>query len=296
MTAQPNQPVGTVEDAVHRFLLRLQARNLSPDTVTWYRRYLKTLVGRFGPTPVADLDPDAVDAVAFGTASWGPDTQRNYLASVEALLKFAGRPVTFEKPPRGSSGAKAVIPESTYLMAIGAARKDLRPLLAVLWNTGARPKEIRLLTVAQVDWSAGVALLDQHKTVRRTGKPRLLVFPPPAMAVLQAQRERYQAGLLFRTQRGTAYTCPGLAQAVWRLADRIGTPLFVYGMRHTWATRALELGIADSHVAAAMGHTSTAMVHKHYSHINQNARLLREVMTRVSGATDAAPYSAAAGR
>jgi integrase len=67
-----------------------------------------------------------------------------------------------------------------------------------------------------------------------------------------------------------------------RVSAKVGRTVTAYPYRHTWATRALAAGIPDTHVAALLGHASTAMVHKHYSHVDANARLLRELVDKLA--------------
>lgn len=274
---------GTVAEAVPRFRAAREQAGASPATLAWYKKYHGWLTDRFGAVAADQLDPNAVAGAAHGMPKWGSDTVRNALMACESLLRFCGRQVTIQKPPRGSAGAKAVIPEDVYRRAVELATGDLGPLLVVMWNTGARPGEIRQLTAEQVDWSAGVATLTRHKTARKTGKPRLIVFPPAAMEVLAKQRAKYGTGFLFRHCRGEPFSSVHLTVRVWCLSKKVGVRFFCYGTRHSWATRALEMGTPDTHVAAVLGHTSTAMVHRSYSHINESARLLRDVVTRVSG-------------
>ena len=280
---RPGRPNPTVREAVGAFLESATGR-LSEATVKGYASYLARFAARFGTVRVGEVSKEAVEADARGRPTWSDDTKRNYLQAVEVLLKHAGRAVRFEKPPRGSAGAAAVIPESTYLMAIGAARGDLRSLLVCLWNTGCRPSELRTLTVELVDWSSGTATLTRHKT-RRSGKAhRLIVFPAPALEVLEAQRQRHKTGHLFRQRTGKPYTCIGLTKAVWRLSRRIGRPITSYGFRHTFATDGLAKGVPDTHMAALLGQASTRMIHQHYSHLGENARLLKDAAAKVRGA------------
>jgi integrase len=273
----------TVREAVAAFLATATGR-LEESTVKGYSAYLSRFVARFGTVKLSKLTQESVEADARARPTWSDDTRRNYLQAVEVLTKHAGRPMKLDKPPRGSAGAAAVIPETTYHMAVGCARGDLRALLVCLWNTGCRPKELRTITVELVDWDSGTARLTRHKTRRHGKAVRLVVFPEPAMEVLRGQRERYKTGLLFRTRLGTAFTCPGLTQAVWRIAKRIGRPITADGCRHTFATDALANGVPDTHVAALLGHGSTRMIHAHYSHINENARLLKDAAAKVRGA------------
>lgn len=273
----------TVKEAVAAFLATAQGRGLAESTVAGYASYLSRFVARFGTVRVSKLGKDAIESDARSRPTWGDDTRRNYLQAIEACLKHAGRPVAFDKPPRGSAGAAAVIPESTYHMAVGAARGDLRPLLIALWNTGCRPSELRNLTAELVDWESGTATLTRHKTRRRGKATRLIVFPPPALEVLTAQREKHRTGFLFRQKTGRPYTCVGLTKAVWRLAKRIGRPLTAYGCRHTFATDALAAGVPDAQVAALLGHSSTKMIHQHYAHWSAVTGVLKGAAAKVRG-------------
>ena len=178
-----------------------------------------------------------------------------------------------------------VISEAVYWQAIGAAKKDLKQLLIALWNTGARPLEFTRLHVDGVDWTNASVTLKQHKTKKRTGRVRIIHLSPDALAALEVQRKKYGEGLLFRTGTGTQWRNKALAQAVWRLSKRIGHRVTAYGCRHSWITRALELGFPDTHVAAAAGHSNTKMIHLHYSHINQSGRLLKDMVAKVESSS-----------
>ena len=55
----------------------------------------------------------------------------------------------------------------------------------------------------------------------------------------------------------------------------------LYGMRHGWATKALEGGASSEQVAAALGN-SPAMVARHYSHLTASNAVLKELMEQVA--------------
>lgn len=271
---------------VAAFLAHKVARGMAPRTVSHYQRHLAPFLARFGtlradeflvkPHDGSDHTSPLVEASCPPT--WGPNTRRDYLATVQMLLGWCGFRVRLEKPGRESAGAGMVISDAVYNQALGCATGDLRPLLTFLWNTGCRPSEATALTAADIDWTAGTITLRKHKTrARSRGRARVIYLSPAALAVLTGQREAHPAGLLFPNRRGTAWRDKALAQAVWRVAQKIGHRVTAYGCRHSYCTRALEKGVPDTHVAALMGHGSTRMIHKHYSHLGENARLLKEV-------------------
>jgi integrase len=58
-------------------------------------------------------------------------------------------------------------------------------------------------------------------------------------------------------------------------AERAGLKgKILYGLRHSFATAGLVAGVSDTQVAALLGHSNTTMLHKHYSHIGEQYRIL----------------------
>jgi integrase len=62
---------------------------------------------------------------------------------------------------------------------------------------------------------------------------------------------------------------------------RLGARLLAYRYRHTFTTDALANGVPDAQVAALLGHSNTAMLHKHYSHLTARLQALKEAASRV---------------
>ena len=53
-------------------------------------------------------------------------------------------------------------------------------------------------------------------------------------------------------------------------------------LRHSFATDALVSGVGIAQVAELLGHTSTVMVMRHYSHIAGNVAHMREAAMRAA--------------
>lgn len=117
------------------------------------------------------------------------------------------------------------------------------------------------LTAEAVDWASGTATLKRHKA-RKKGKKRVLFLPQEALALLRRQAEWHGgSGPLFRGQGGKGLSRQAIVTRFLRVSEKVGRTVTAYQYRHTWATRALAAGIPDTHVAALLGHASTAMVH-----------------------------------
>ncbi|HEY7429059.1 MAG TPA: site-specific integrase [Gemmataceae bacterium] len=151
--------------------------------------------------------------------------------------------------------------------------------IQLLWLTGARPSEIAGLRAEEIDHAQGVVILTNHKEAH-LGKCRVIFLSPEALAIIKNFGR--EDGLLFPGEDGQQMTAQAIGKRMRRLCVKAGiknrTP---YGYRHSYGTTALANGVPDAQVAALMGHASTAMLHKHYSHLTARSQVLREALGRV---------------
>ncbi|MBA4190652.1 MAG: hypothetical protein C0467_21920 [Planctomycetaceae bacterium] len=201
-------------------------------------------------------------------------------AEVEGLIP--SNPLKNMKRPSGESrGAKAVVTEDTHKKLMEAATPALRVLLSLLHETGCRPSELSKLEAHHIDFVNSVAILNDHKTAQHTGKPRLIILNEKAVALLKVQVAKIPSGALLRNAKGRAWTKDGICLAMRRASKKAGVKGIAYGYRHAYATTALIRGVNESTVAALLGHSSTTMLHKHYSHLGARADILREAAGKV---------------
>jgi len=284
----PTPDAVTVGDAVGRYMADADGR-IKASTRDLYRRHLRTLTGTFGRRPVADLTGPAL-AVWLRGLGVGTTTTAITLRSVSAFLGWCAggglipnNPArSVPKPKSRSRGAEAIIPEAEHATLLALASPALRPMLTILHATGCRPGEACRMTAAAFDRAAGVVVLTEHKG-DRTGRPRLIFLPPEAVALLAGLAARHPEGPLLRTRRGRPWTPKAVAWALLTLRKKAGGKATAYGYRHTFATSALAAGVPDATVAALLGHSSTAMLHRHYSHLTSQAATMRDALARVRG-------------
>ena len=290
--AQPPKADATAAAVVDGFLADAKVR-VKANTLAAYTGLLAPVREHFGTTPAATLTPTAV--IRFTQRDgWGASHRHNLIGAVATAFKWAEaagvidhNPLkSVKRPPKASRGAKAVVDDETHRKLLDAATADLRLLLTLLYETGARPSELSRLTASDVNLGAGVAILRDHKTAGTTGKPRLIVLSPAARELFAAQIERRPTGELLRNARGGVWTKDGIGLAVRRACRKAGVSATAYGYRHTYATSALAKGVPDATVAALLGHSSTAMLHRNYSHLTSQAGVLRSAAALVRPATD----------
>ncbi|MBA4187545.1 MAG: hypothetical protein C0467_05950 [Planctomycetaceae bacterium] len=280
----------TVQVAVVTFLAKSALRGIKQKTVYDYRLALNPFVAEFGQRVLHTLEAGEVERWA-DRPHWSQSTQNTYLGVVQTLMKWAKVTVTIRRPAKESRGADSVLADEQFEKLLAGIRSsprggagDFKPLLILLRETGARPQEIAALTIEQVDWPNASVRLKEHKT-RRHGGERIIHFSERAMAILQAHRERHATGLLFPTKCGNRYKAATIGDRVRDASKRSGVKATAYGLgRHSFCTAALVAGVPDAVVAALVGHKGTTMLHRHYSHIGENARVMKAAIEQVSKA------------
>jgi integrase len=282
----PGVKPGTVAPLSAAFL-EAKAGDVNPATLRGYAKYLKWLAKHFGDSALAAVDLAAVRARA-ASETWSDTHRANTLWCVNALLRWCGRSDRVPLPPKESRGGDSVIPEELHRRIVNETTGDFRQLVRFLWLTGCRPGEATHLTADAVDWDAQTIRLKKHKT-RHKGKTRTIYPCPEALEVLADQRDKYKgAGHLFRGLRGKPLSLQAMTMRFQRVSEKVGHKVCSYSYRHTWATRALAAGESDTIVAAMMGHSGTNMIHKHYSHVGEQSRVLKGAAKRIAG-RDAEP-------
>lgn len=269
-------------EAVAQFLARIKHR-VKPETLRSYRWFLERLMAQTGPeTPLTSLTSHGVERSAV-RSTWSDSTRHDYLGAVGTFLRDSGHPLKLRRPPQTSRGVDAVWTDREFWQVYGAANGDLKPMLVVMKDTGARPAEVAGLTVDGVDWENACAVLKVHKNARK-GKTRVIHFATNVMAILEEQRRQYGEGHLFRTETDRPFKPNTLHVRVRRTCERAGIErgLTLYGLRHWYCTRALAKGNSADLVAALVGN-SAQVLRKSYSHIGQDAALLKGIAERVAG-------------
>jgi integrase len=101
---------------------------------------------------------------------------------------FTGCP----KAPEGPGGRP--IADPVFRAVMQNVKPHVRRLLTFIRFTWCRPCEAMRLRWGQIDWQRRVAVLREHKTAKKTGKPRILYLRPPVIKLLRwIERRRASA-------------------------------------------------------------------------------------------------------
>ena len=159
--------------------------------------------------------------------------------------------------------------------------RPFKQLLRFAWMTGSRPGELRLLRWEQISADLSRAVLREHKTHRKSSKPRSIYFPPLAQRLLRKYKKTCATGFVFLNSRGKPWTSNAVVQRMQQLREDTGIDAVAYNYRHTWITRAIMSGVDIATVAELSGHSSIAMIERVYGHLGQHAPHLAAASAKV---------------
>jgi integrase len=287
---EPEQVRFTVADLVSEFE-KLTAERVSRGTVAAYRCILKSFTSAFGNRLPSELTPPQVEQWA-NRAKWSSATRRYALMVVCTVYSWAEKcgqiglnPLKgIKKPPAKSRGAEVLIEPELHERLLKVVSPEFRDFIQAVQATGARPGEVARIEAKDVSWEAGCWVLTEHKT-SKTGRVRTIYVPEAILSLCRTLAEKHPTGPLFRNTRGEQWKKTGWKQVMERAQKKLGLirrPL-TSGYRHTFATDALEAGVPDVHVAELLGHSTTAMIHRHYGHLSTKGRALRNSLDKIRG-------------
>lgn len=273
---------------VEQFLVD-SANEVTEKTADWYRYFLDDFSGRYPKLAPTDVAPRHVRAWlnAERKKPWGPTSQRSAVTVLKRLLNWAtenrliaANPIAdYEKPAAAVRERVLSEAERDRILAWYPEGDPFRDLLTAMTEAGIRPGEAIKVTADDVDFDLGVWVI-KGKTTRRTGKDRIVYMNTTLLALTRRLVARNPTGPIFRNEDGNPWTLQAIncrfRRKKVRKADRLAGDVTAYVYRHSFATDALEKGVPDATVAELMGHSGTAVLHKHYSKLREKREHLRK--------------------
>ena len=135
-----------------------------------------------------------------------------------------------------------------------------------------------------IDLDVGTWTFDKHKTAERTGKPRVVYLTPAMVDLCRRLVAENPEGPIFLNTKGRSWNRNSIRcrfrniRAKLKLDDGV----VAYALRHTYITDGLANGVPIADMAELVGHASTEMISKHYSHLNQKIEHLRNAACRAT--------------
>lgn len=274
-----------VGDVIQAFLDDATGR-VSPDTRESYRLFLLAFSRQYKGLPAAAMTPTTAEAYSR-KPNWNDSTRSCFLSILSRAFRHAERArlidrtplIGLRKPRVGSRAADVLITPQEHEKLLAASPLPFQQFLRVLHGTGCRPGEAAKIEAPDIDWEAATVAIRKHKTAHH-GKRRVLYLSAAMVALLRPLAEIHPSGALLRNRIGKKWTKANIGMSIRKAARKAGVSRKIaYGYRHTYATDALADGIPDAVVAELLGHSSTAMLHKHYSHLATRGKVLWKLLS-----------------
>lgn len=150
-----------------------------------------------------------------------------------------------------------------------AASARFRPLVRAALLTGCRAGELLAMRAGDFDPKSRTVLVAQSKS----GKGRRVPLTDEGASFFaSAVAGMREDSPIFTQDNGQAWNRMAVSREMLRACKdgRVAVATF-HALRHTYASLLVQQGVPLMHVAAALGHTDTRMVEKHYGHLGPNA-------------------------
>ena len=267
-----------VRDVIDRYLIHSASNKVhGAEAIAERRRLLERFADAFGHLDIATLMPHHLQDWIDGNQRWRSSSTKKTKANIvnacfnwasnggrirENLLRQVDYPEAERRPP---------MPDEDFAVFKESANKPFDRAITFLRLTGCRLSDLCRLRWEHIDWDRAACILPKHKSVKKTGKPLVFALTPDALELLKkVKAERFREGEVFRNNRGKPWNRRLLGQHLRRLKERLGVNLSasLHGIRHQFATVAIQNGAPLIMVSKQLGHASTAITEKYYVHVD----------------------------
>mgnify|MGYP001212069108 CR=1 FL=1 len=273
----------------------------APSTLAQYQHFYRAWLREMGDTNLSDLTPALL--MRFGSTWHRAQAIKRLLSwGVNEACLLSDNPIAKVRLPKKGS-RKRILSRHERVRFLRSCKPDLRSLLIALYESAARPQEMRLaewedlvadlpgddLHAALARGRASIVLWEFKDQARRISedKPRVILLSPRLCRLLSRllKRTHKATGRIFRTARGRGFSANALRCRFRRLRkklsverDKRGETVVPYPLRHTAATAAAAAGVRDRLLADVLGHVETRTTAR-YCHLQVDH--LREAMQSV---------------
>ena len=292
-TRAPSAAGAVLADLIEDFLTWSEA-NLAVDTHRVYRGYAQLLAEAHGRLLLTEVKPFHITKWIDGNEHWNEGTRYNAHRVSFRVFSWGKEQGYLDANPLEGMRRQKPLPRERamtreeFQTLMRASDGDFRTLLFALWNTGARPKELRDLTWDQV--REDCLVLPKHKTVRKTKKPRVIYLNRQMQKLMRALRKKRKDEsnpFVFLNSLGKPWTMNAVRQRIGRIKKKLGLKddLSAYLIRHAFGTNAVLNGVDVVTVAELMGHNSVEMISTVYCHLAEQRTHLQDAVDKATASS-----------
>jgi integrase len=150
------------------------------------------------------------------------------------------------------------------MVAEGDLRQQVRDIVVLIALTGARRNEIRALRWRHVELDKGRLVLPprEHKSGKKTRRPRIISLVPVAQEIVARQPEGGPEDLVFEPAKGKLVS----VNREWRsIRERAGLPadFVLHSLRHSLGSHGAMAGMTAAELQALLGHSQLGTTSKY---------------------------------
>lgn len=256
----------TVKELVEQYLRIKTAEGMAPSTLESQSRTLRDFVLSKGDTPVEAIR--VFDVYDWSLRpSWSPSSQAKAKKTIRSLFGWAEKmglipsnPISKIEP--GKISKRRAMTQDEYEAILAKVKKPFKFMLMFMRACGCRPGEAAAVKWTDVDMGAKLIRLNHHKTVKKTGKPRLIPINDEVRYVLAAMHQHKGArspdNYIFPTRFGGQWQKWPMCRSFIGARERAGVDesVTMHSIRHLYATDAVERGMNISVLSRILGHES----------------------------------------
>lgn len=273
-------------------------------TYDWYKNFLDSFKAKWGKLRISLLKKSHI-AEWLNAKGYNPTSQNRAISAIKRAFNWAVEeehisksPVAHIRKPKALVRDRVLTLEERRLV-ISSIRGDcFRDFVHAMTLTGCRPGEVMRVSREHIDLEAGLWIFINHKTAKKTGKPRIVYLCPEALELTKKLLDRCADGEpIFKNSRGKPWTRNAIRIRFRNLRKKHPElkGVIAYTYRSSFATDALEHGIPDATVAALLGHTNTNTLHRFYARLSHKVEHLKDAAAKaIPPTTDGARPDTAA--
>ncbi|MFO0940128.1 MAG: tyrosine-type recombinase/integrase [Pirellulales bacterium] len=273
-------PLVTLKTLLAAFLKEFDHRR-DEQKFSFTVKYLLQFCDKHGTKKVSDLTCSIVlewvREKKVRVDQWSPRTQVDAIHALQSLFKWAKdegkivkNPIARIKMPTAKPRSD-IVQQDHHVQLLQGAGPALRCYLIATRCSGARPRQIREVTAANVSADFTMWIFQDHKTRGKTNRPLVVYLPPCLQTLTKALVAKRPTGPLFLNSKGEPWKKDTVALAIRRIRRKLKLPesVIAYAYRHTFATESLVAGASLAETAQLLGHKDTRMVGEVYGHLDQ---------------------------
>ncbi|MEM0925965.1 MAG: tyrosine-type recombinase/integrase [Planctomycetota bacterium] len=285
---EPVRETATVEMLFERYLDWVH-KNRRPRTYEKLCDHLSLFANYVGAQrKIASLSGSDLSDWVENKPTWSSTTRNEAITSVircfnwavgKRILKTNNVAIVPDKPRR--TRRETVLTSDQWTELLGHVRdQQFRDLLTFMWEVGCRPLEARTMEAKHIDLEAGLVIFPPSEA-KGGRSERVIYLTPTANGICERLCAKWPTGPIMRNTRGRAWTKDSINCRFSRIKKKMGTRVFAYALRHSYATQGLIDGIDSVTLSQLMGHADVSTLAKNYAHLSRNQQFLKEQANRM---------------